>query len=70
LLESAHFLFLREHYDIPETIILPNDIQSSSVSNDMEAEKLFHLEKTEDLCCWKLKDKFNGAAASVKLEQM
>jgi hypothetical protein len=36
----------------------------------MEAEKLFHLEKTEDLCCWKLKDKFNGAAASVKLEQM
>ncbi|GJN36248.1 hypothetical protein PR202_gb25090 [Eleusine coracana subsp. coracana] len=56
-----------EHYDIPETDILPNDSPSSSDNNDMKAEKHYHLEKNEDLCCWKLEHKSICAEASVNM---
>ncbi|KAL6619706.1 hypothetical protein ACP70R_034845 [Stipagrostis hirtigluma subsp. patula] len=54
-----------DHAGTLEKAILINDSQSSSFNHDIIAEKHFHVDKTEDLCCYELEDKYSCAAATL-----
>ncbi|XP_062230580.1 protein NETWORKED 2A-like [Phragmites australis] len=54
-----------DHSNTPETAILSDDSQLSSVYHEIKAEKHCHGDNTKDLCCCGLEDKSSYAAASV-----